>query len=98
MLKTVEMIVDFSRNPCTPPLTIMDRTVAAVESFRLLGTTINNSSTLHLYIGHVHIHTFLYSFILITVVIYNLLSILFIVGVFIILIICCLHYVCTSEL
>ncbi|KAK3546106.1 hypothetical protein QTP70_022870, partial [Hemibagrus guttatus] len=33
-LKTVEMIVDFRRNPpALPPLTIMDSTVAAVESF-----------------------------------------------------------------
>ncbi len=42
MVKTVEMIVDFRRNPpALPPLTIMDRTVAAVESFRFLGTTIS---------------------------------------------------------
>ncbi len=34
-LKTVEMIVD------SPPLTIMDSTVTAVESFRFLGTTIS---------------------------------------------------------
>ncbi len=41
-LKTVEMIVDFRRNPpALPPLTIMDSTVAAVESFRFLGTTIS---------------------------------------------------------
>ncbi len=39
-LKTVEMIVDFRRNPpCSPPLTIMNSTVTAVESFRFLGTT-----------------------------------------------------------
>ncbi len=39
-LKTVEMIVDFRRNPpALPPLTIMDSTVTAVESFRFLGTT-----------------------------------------------------------
>ncbi len=35
MLKTVEMIVDFRRNPpALPPLTIMNSTVTAVESFR----------------------------------------------------------------
>uniref|UniRef100_A0A672NIE3 Reverse transcriptase domain-containing protein n=1 Tax=Sinocyclocheilus grahami TaxID=75366 RepID=A0A672NIE3_SINGR len=42
MLKTVEMTVDFRRNPpALPPLTIMDSTVTAVESFRFLGTTIS---------------------------------------------------------
>ncbi len=41
-LKTVEMIVDFRRNPpALPPLTIMKCTVTAVESFRFLGTTIS---------------------------------------------------------
>ncbi len=41
-LKTVEMTVDFRRNPpALPPLTIMDSTVAAVESFRFLGTIIS---------------------------------------------------------
>uniref|UniRef100_A0A8C1IM46 Reverse transcriptase domain-containing protein n=1 Tax=Cyprinus carpio TaxID=7962 RepID=A0A8C1IM46_CYPCA len=41
-LKTVEMIVDFRRNPpALPPLTIMNSTVAAVESFRFVGTTIS---------------------------------------------------------
>ncbi len=41
-LKTVEMIVDFRRNlPVLPTLTIMDSTVAAIESFRFLGTTIS---------------------------------------------------------
>ncbi len=40
--KTVEMIVDFRRNPpALPPLTIMNSTVTAVESFRFLGTTIS---------------------------------------------------------
>ncbi|MGL4906709.1 MAG: alkylated DNA repair protein domain-containing protein, partial [Plesiomonas sp.] len=35
-------IVDFRRNPpALPPLTIMNSTVAAVESFRFLGTTIS---------------------------------------------------------
>ncbi len=42
MLKTVEMIVDFRRKPpALPPLTIMNSTVTAVESFRFLGTTIS---------------------------------------------------------
>ncbi len=42
MLKTVEMIVDFRRNPLAlPPPTIMNSTVTAVESFRFLGTTIS---------------------------------------------------------
>ncbi len=41
-LKTVEMIEDFRRNPpALPPLTIMNSTVTAVESFRFLGTTIS---------------------------------------------------------
>ncbi len=41
-LKTVEMIVDFRRNPpALPPLTITDSTVAAVESFRFLRATIS---------------------------------------------------------
>ncbi len=41
-LKTVEMIVDFRRNPpALPPLTITNSTVTAVESFRFLGTTIS---------------------------------------------------------
>ncbi len=41
-LKTVEMIVDFRRNPpALPPLTIMNSTVTAVEPFRFLGTTIS---------------------------------------------------------
>ncbi len=42
MLKNVEMIVDFWRNPpALPPLTIMNSTVTAVESFRFLGTPIS---------------------------------------------------------
>ncbi len=42
MLKTVEMIRDFRRNPpALTPLTIMNSTVTAVESFRFLGTTIS---------------------------------------------------------
>ncbi len=41
-LKTVEMIVDFRRNPpALPPLTIMNNTVTAVESFRFWETTIS---------------------------------------------------------
>ncbi len=38
----LEMIVDFRRTPplLSPPLTIMNSTVTAVESFRFLGTTI----------------------------------------------------------
>ncbi|KAL0150630.1 hypothetical protein M9458_054047 [Cirrhinus mrigala] len=40
-LKTVEMKVDFRRNPnALPPLTIMNSTVAAVDSFKFLGTNI----------------------------------------------------------
>ncbi len=42
MLKTVEMIMDFRRNPpALPPLTMMNSTVTAVESFIFLGTTIS---------------------------------------------------------
>ncbi len=42
MLKTVEMIVYFRRNPhALPQLTIMISTVTAVESFRFLGSTIS---------------------------------------------------------
>ncbi len=41
-VKTVEMIVDYWINPpALPPLTIMNSTVTAVESFRFLGTTIS---------------------------------------------------------
>ncbi|CAM4735488.1 unnamed protein product [Leuciscus chuanchicus] len=41
-LKTVEMIMDFRRKPpALPPLTIMNSTVEAVESFRFLGSTIS---------------------------------------------------------
>ncbi len=43
-LKTMEMIVDFGINPSAlPPLTIMNSTVTAVESFRSLGTTISQN-------------------------------------------------------
>ncbi|KAL0153878.1 hypothetical protein M9458_050799 [Cirrhinus mrigala] len=42
MLKTVEMIIDFRRTPpALPPLSIMDSTVAAVETFKLLGSIIS---------------------------------------------------------
>ncbi len=42
MLKTVEMIVDFRRDPPTlPPLTIMNSSVKTVESLRFMGTTIS---------------------------------------------------------
>ncbi len=41
-LKTVEIMVDFRRNPpALPPLTITDNTVTAVESFIFLGTNIS---------------------------------------------------------
>ncbi|KAL0191915.1 hypothetical protein M9458_010211, partial [Cirrhinus mrigala] len=40
--KTVKMTVDFRRNPLAlPPLTIMNSTMAAVESFKFLGTNIS---------------------------------------------------------
>ncbi|KAL0152048.1 hypothetical protein M9458_052652, partial [Cirrhinus mrigala] len=42
MFKTVEMTVDFRRKPpALPPLTIMNSTVAAVDSFKFLGTNIS---------------------------------------------------------
>ncbi len=42
MLKTVEMIVDFRRNPpALPPLTIMNSSVKTVESLRFMGTIIS---------------------------------------------------------
>ncbi|KAL0175519.1 hypothetical protein M9458_027849, partial [Cirrhinus mrigala] len=41
-LKTVEMIIDFRRNPpALPPLSIMDSTVATVEIFKFLGSVIS---------------------------------------------------------
>ncbi len=41
-LKTVEIIVNFRRNPpALPPLTILNSSVTAVESVRFLGTTIS---------------------------------------------------------
>ncbi|KAL0196771.1 hypothetical protein M9458_005311, partial [Cirrhinus mrigala] len=43
-LKTVEMIVDFRKNPpALPPLTIMTSSVTTVETFRFLGTTITQN-------------------------------------------------------
>ncbi len=146
-LNNLEMIVDFRRNPpALPPLTIMNSTVTAVESFRFLGTTIsqdlkwdnhidsiakdhwaqpdtriffsprpyptwtthntpryctsvNNSSNLHLYIGHMHIHSSVYGhfsfcifFIAIVILNYCLFSSLLVF--FITLIICCLCLHC----
>ncbi|KAL0169852.1 hypothetical protein M9458_034448, partial [Cirrhinus mrigala] len=41
-LKTVEMMIDFRRNPpALPPLTIIDSTVMTVETFGFLGNTIS---------------------------------------------------------
>ncbi len=54
MLKTVEMIVDFRRNfPALPPLTIMDSTVTAVESFRFLGSTISQDLKWDIHIDYI---------------------------------------------
>ncbi len=50
-LKTVEMIVDFKRNP--PALPIMDSPVAAVKSFRFLGTTISQDLKWDNHIGSI---------------------------------------------
>ncbi len=66
-------------------------------------TSVNNSSNLHLYIGHMHIqssvHVHFSFYVYFSVLCYSkLLYILFIISVFITLIICCLHYVCTSVL
>ncbi len=56
-LKTVEMILYFRRNPpALPPLTIMNSTVTAVESFRFLGTTY---LFFHFKFAHVRPHTWL---------------------------------------
>ncbi len=42
MIKTVEMIMDFRRNPpALSPLTIMNSTVAAVETFKFMGSIIS---------------------------------------------------------
>ncbi|XP_058032301.1 complement factor H-like isoform X3 [Ahaetulla prasina] len=41
-LKTVEMVVDFRKNPSIlPPLTILDNTVSTVETFKFLGSIIS---------------------------------------------------------
>ncbi len=41
-LKTVEMTMDFRRNPpALPPLSIIDGTVTAVETFKFLGSIIS---------------------------------------------------------
>ncbi len=46
--------MDFRRNPLTlPPLTIMNRTVTAVESFRFLGTTISQNLKWDNHIGSI---------------------------------------------
>ncbi len=65
-------------------------------------TSVNNSSNLHLYIGHMHIHSSAYwHFILcifvyfITIVIHNYCLFSSLLVFFITLMICCLHYVCT---
>ncbi|KAL0158529.1 hypothetical protein M9458_046605, partial [Cirrhinus mrigala] len=51
-LKTVEMTVDFRRNPpALPPLTIMDSTVKTVETFRFLGNTISQDLKWDIHIG-----------------------------------------------
>uniref|UniRef100_A0A8C9W5N2 Reverse transcriptase domain-containing protein n=1 Tax=Scleropages formosus TaxID=113540 RepID=A0A8C9W5N2_SCLFO len=53
-LKTVEMIVDFRRNTSAlSPLTIMNSTVATVESFRFLGTTISQDLKWELHIDSI---------------------------------------------
>ncbi|KAL0150724.1 hypothetical protein M9458_053947 [Cirrhinus mrigala] len=50
--KTVEMTVDFRRNPpALPPLTIMDSTVKTVETFRFLGNTISQDLKWDIHIG-----------------------------------------------
>ncbi len=47
-LKTVEMIVEFKRNPpALPQLTIMNSTITTVESFILQGTTISQELKWH---------------------------------------------------
>ncbi len=60
-------------------------------------TSVNNSSNLHLYIGHMHIHSFVYGhffsvyFYFITIVIHNYCLFSSLLVYFITLIICCLH-------
>ncbi len=52
-LKTVEMIVDFRRNPpALSPLTIIDSTVAAVETFKFLGCIISQDLKWDTHIHH----------------------------------------------
>ncbi|KAL0174659.1 hypothetical protein M9458_030627, partial [Cirrhinus mrigala] len=47
-LKTVEMVIDFRRNPpALTPLSIMDSTVAAVETFKFLGSIISRDLKLY---------------------------------------------------
>ncbi len=66
-------------------------------------TSVNNSSNLHLYIGHMHIHSSVYGhffclwtwIFFITIVILNYCLFSSLLVFFITLIICCLHYVCT---
>ncbi len=54
MLKTVEMIVELRRNTVALPLlAIMDSTVAAVESFRVLGNTISQDLKCDIHIDSV---------------------------------------------
>ncbi len=42
-LKTVEIIMDFRRNPALSPLTIIDSNVTAVETFKFLGSNISQN-------------------------------------------------------
>ncbi len=54
LVKTVEMIVDFRRNPPTiSPLTIMKSTVTKVESFRFLGSTISQDLQCNIHIDSI---------------------------------------------
>ncbi|KAL0157679.1 hypothetical protein M9458_045755, partial [Cirrhinus mrigala] len=53
-LKTVEMTVDFRRKPpALTPLTFMNSTVAAVDSFELLGTNISQDLKWDIYIDSI---------------------------------------------
>ncbi|KAI2646658.1 putative RNA-directed DNA polymerase from transposon BS [Labeo rohita] len=53
-LKTVQMTVDFQRNtPALPPLTIMNSTVAAVDSFKFLGTNISQDQKCDIHIDSI---------------------------------------------
>ncbi|KAI2646303.1 putative RNA-directed DNA polymerase from transposon BS [Labeo rohita] len=61
-LKTVEMTVDFRRNPpALAPLTIMNSTVAAVDSFRFLGTDISHDLKWDIHIDSQALMTQFYS-------------------------------------